>query len=121
MVASALEEGAEANVGRELIGLVGGVEFEDGVVFGYEAEGCDGLAAVDVEGPDGFAVHTSDCGEETGEGGLGVVIFQYVSVCGREWKGDSGLYVLAMHQMKMGHCKLRRFQPVAKTSNAPCI
>lgn len=75
------DEGTKSHIGGHLIRLVGGLEFEEGKIFGGDAEACHSLTAVDVEGPDGFAKDSGDTGEEVGEGGACVEVSDNVAAC----------------------------------------
>eukprot|EP00964_Phaeocystis_antarctica_P019948 scaffold11018_cov64-Phaeocystis_antarctica.AAC.5 len=64
--ARALEERAEADEGRHLVGLLRGLEEGDAAVLVLHAEGGHALPAVDVEGPHGNAPLAADAGQEGG-------------------------------------------------------
>ena len=69
-----LQKGAKAGVGCRLVGFVGRLELDDGVVFVLNAKAGDGLAAIDVEGPQGGAERAGDAGQEAGEGAPGGIV-----------------------------------------------
>ena len=81
VLAGTAHKGTESNEGSDLVGLVGGVEFQEWVVLGFDSKGGDTLTAVDVECPNGLSKVSGNTGKKRGKGGLGIVILHDKSLC----------------------------------------